>query len=277
MDIRIEIVGNRVIYKQDGKEAATVPVADFLTCVAEQSDSYLLPEAIPEGVSFIRRCGDAVVLVIEEKPQMRTVRWLTDDSPAPYGPKAIYRTARLAFPFVVIVVALRNGSLTGYQQCFYRTAPLQHLSDPLCYPNLYNVANGYGQACWLCLANMKKDLSTLAWEEKVREIRRHVWGAGFNQSSEVHEGMSYWQTMRRIDSRVSSLTAWEKESKKDPFFPLSVKWQPLGKTVGDVIEETLRGVARATPPTSASELAQLISLAPGRGSSRKWLFLSGIE
>jgi hypothetical protein len=89
--------------------------------------------------------------------------------------------------------------------------------------------------------------------------------------------MSYWQTMRRIDSRVSSLTAWEKESKKDPFFPLSVKWQPLGKTVGDVIEETLRGVARATPPTSASELAQLISLAPGRGSSRKWLFLSGIE
>lgn len=277
MNIRIEITGHRVIYKQDGKEAASVSVADFLTAVAGQSDDYLLPEAIPEGVRIIRRRGDAVVLVIEEKPQLRTVCWLADDSPAPYGQKAVYRTARLAFPFVVIIVALRNGSLTGYQQCFYRTAPLQFLSDPLCYPNLYNVANGYGQPCWLCLANLKKDLSPLAWEERVREIRRHVWGAGFNQSSEVHEGMSYWQTMRRVDSRVSSLAVWEKESERNPFFPLEVKWQPLGKTVGEVTGEMLRGVAGVASPASASDLAQLISLSPGRARPGKWLFLSGSE
>jgi hypothetical protein len=272
MELRIEIVGERVVCKQDGKESVSVSVADFLGALVARSDQLLLPEAIPEGVRFLRRRGDAAVVVIEEKPQLRTVRWLGDESPAPYGRKAAYRTARLAFPFVIIVIALRGGGLTGYQQCFYRTAPLQQLSDPLCYPNLYNVASGYGQACWLCLANLKKDLSPLSWEEKVREIRKHLWGAGFNQSSEMHEGNSYWQTMRRIDPRVASLAAWEEESKRDPFFTLQVKWQSLGKTVGEVIAEMLRGVAPAPAPASASDLVQFVNLCPTSGSPGKWPF-----
>jgi hypothetical protein len=273
MEFRIEIVGERVSYKHDGREVMSVSVADFLSTVVAHSDQPLLAEAIPEGVRFLHRRGDAAVVVIEEKPQLRTVRWLADNSPVPYGQRAIYRTARLAFPFIVLVVVLRGGSLTGYQQCFFRTAPLQRLSDPLCYPNLYNVAKGYGQDCWLCLANLKQDLAPLAWEEKVREIRKHLWGAGFNQSSEMHEGNSYWQTVRRLDPRLASLTAWEAASQQDPFFPLQVKWQPLGKTVGEVMDEMLREVAPATSPTAASELMPLLHLRPKSGATRKWPFL----
>ncbi len=270
MNSRIEVVGEKVVYKQDGREVMAVPVADFLKQVVEQGDQRPLPEAIPEGVRFIHRRGDAAVVVIEEKPQLRTVRWLADSSSAPYGQKAVYRMTRLAFPFVVIMVALRNGGLTGQQQCFYRTAPLQRLSDPLLYPNLYNVANGYGQVCWLCLANLKKDLTPLSWEEKVREIRNHVWGAGFNQSSEMHEGMSYWQTMRRVDQRVGSLSAWEEASKRDPFFTLQVKWQPVGKNVGDVAEQMLSAIVPARKLTSAQELAQLFNLCSKTENHKKW-------
>jgi hypothetical protein len=274
MNPHIEVVGEKVVYKQGGREVMAVPVADFIKAVTEQSDQRSLPEAIPEGVRFIHRRGDAAVVVIEEKPQLRTVRWLADNSQAPYGQKAAYRTARLAFPFVVIIVALRNGGLTGYQQCFYRTTPLQRLSDPLLYPNLYNVANGYGQICWLCLANLKKNLTPLSWEEKIREIRNHVWGAGFNQSSEMHEGMSYWQTMRGIDRRVAGLSAWEEASKQDPFFTLQVKWLPAGKSVGEVAEQMLSAIVPPRRLTSALELTQLLNLCSRSEGSKKWLFPS---
>jgi hypothetical protein len=194
------------------------------------------------------------------------VRWLSDESLAPFGRGAVYRTARLAFPFVVVIIGLRGGALTGYQQCFYRTAPLRSLSDPLLFTNLYNVADGYGQASWLCLANMTRNLSLVGWEEKVREIRRHLWGAGFNRSSEVHEGNSYWGRMR-VDPRVKTLAAWEESTLAGPSFPLSVEWKPAGLTVGQVVEQMLSALAPYRLPATAAELVTLL-MPPVKAANR---------
>jgi hypothetical protein len=260
MDMRIELAGDQAVCKQDAKIAFSARLPDFLAAIVERADGWGLPEPaepIPEGVKFIRKRGNAVVLVIEEQPQLRTVRWLAGHSPVPYGPGAKYRMARLAFPFVVLVVALKGGALTGYQQCYYRTAPLESFSDSLLYPNLYNVAAGYGQECWLCLVNLKKDLTKTTWENRVREIRKHLWGAGFNQSSEHHEGMSYWGRMK-VDPRVESVDRWEAESRKDPFFPLKVEWKPVGKTVGEIAGQMLSAVAPPRFPASVEQLAGLL-------------------
>ena len=81
MELCIEIAGDRVRCKQDGKEVLAVALADFLAIVAQHSEVLALPDVIPEGVRFLHRRGEAVVLVIEEKPQPRTVRWLADESP----------------------------------------------------------------------------------------------------------------------------------------------------------------------------------------------------
>ena len=259
MELRIEIAGDQVACRQDGTKAFAAPLKDFLAALIERADCTLLPEALPEGVRFVRRRGDAVVLVLEETPQVRTVQWLTEESSAPFGAGAIYRTARLAFPFVIAVLAFRGGGLTGYQQCFYRTQPLGLLSDPLFLPNLYNVADGHGQKCWLCLANLRSDLRPLSWNDKVREIRRHLWGAAFNRSSEVHEGMSYWTAMRKIDRRFQTLEAWEHATRDDPFFPLRVAWNSSGKTIGEVIEEII-GRVSPPPPTTVAQLAQILTL-----------------
>jgi hypothetical protein len=258
MDLRIEIAADQVICRQDGSDVCSAPLNEFLTALIERADLFPMPEAIPEGVRFVRRRGDGVVLAIEEKPQVRTVRWLADDSLAPFGRGAVYRSARLAFPFVVAILAFRGGSLTGYQQCFYRTAPLSQPSDPLLVPNLYNVASGYGQQCWLCLANLKTDLRPLSWNDKVREIRRHLWGAGFNRSSEVHEGMSYWTANRSLDRRFETLEAWERASREDPFFPLNVAWTPAEKTVGDVMEEMIASIG-PPPPATVPQLVNLLN------------------
>jgi hypothetical protein len=91
MELCIEVVGNRVSVKQYGKEMLSAPLSDFLATLVEHRDHCCLPEAIPEGVRFIYRRADTIVLVIEEKPQVRTVRWLSDNSPVPFGPATAQR------------------------------------------------------------------------------------------------------------------------------------------------------------------------------------------
>lgn len=265
MDLRIEIAGDRVLCKQNGRQVLSAPLQDFLRHLAQQSDEPAVPEPIPEGVRYVRRRGAATALVMEEKPQLRVVSWLAEHSPRAYGPKAAYRKARLAFPYVVIIVVLQDGALTGYQQCFYRTAPLSRLTDPLFYPNLPNVAEGYKQDCWLCLANLRQDMSRLSLEAKVQQIRTHFWAASFNRSSEEHEGMSYWQAMRtmNLDPRLQNLIAWEQASKEEPLFPLSVAWKPVGKTVAGVVEEMLSAVAPAPCAPTVQGLVHLLSLCAG--------------
>ena len=269
MDVRIEIAGDRVILKQDEQEALSVPLTTFLASLVERSDTAPFPDAIPEGVVFVRRRGDFVALVIEEKPKARTVSWLTDDSPKHFGPDARYRKVRLAFPFVVLVIVFRGGNLTGLQQCFYRREPLTSLDNPLCFPNLYNVANGHGQLCWLCLANLRQDLSGLTWAERVRTIQQHLWGGGWNRSSEVHEGMSYWGAMRP-DRRLDTLESWEQESRRDPYFAVNVDWKPVGKTVGQVVDEMLAALTTARPPNSFRDLVRVLAQAANgdRGKDR---------
>jgi len=263
MNLRIELAGDLAVCRQDGVEVYSAPLPDFMAALARQSDYQMLPDAIPEGVRFIRQRGDVVVVVMETHPSVRTVRWLADDSPVPYGKGAVYRTARLAFPFVIVVVTFRGGGLTGFQQCFYRTEPLEKLTDPLLLPNLFNVADIEKTRkikCWLCLANLQTDLRPLQWSEKLRVIRSHLWGGAWNRSSELHEGNSYWGTMRGLDSRVKSLDAWEQAARVDPLFPLKVQWKPLGKTAGEIIEEMLAMAHPPPPPVTVEQLASVLSL-----------------
>lgn len=264
MDLRIELTGEDAICHQGGQPAFSAPLKDFVAALTGCNDSFVLPEAIPDGVRFVHRRAQVTLLVLEDLPQVRTVRWLEEGSPTPYGKGAVYRTARLAFPFVITILAFRAGGLTGYQQCFYRTERLNTLTDPLLLPNLYNVADGYRQKCWLCLANLQRDLSAMSWNDKVAEIRRHMWGAGWNRSSEMHEGMSYWQAMRTIDPRVENLDAWEEASRKDPFFGLNVEWKAAGFTVGDVMNSMLQGCGCFPQPTTLAELVRLLGTVASR-------------
>ena len=268
MDLRIEIAGNKVVCKQDGASAVSAPLADFLGNLWDASDERPAAEPIPETVKFAWRRGESVVLALEQKPVCHTVRWLADDSPAPFGHGASYREVRLAFPFVVLLVAFHGGNLTGQQQCFYRRAPLTSITDELLLPNLLNVARAYDQTCWLCLANLNQNMAKLSWDERVRKIWSHLFQAGFNASSEHHEGNSYWQTMRTVDRRVASVAEWEQESARNPFFPLAVEWRPSGRTVSDVLEEMMHRLRPVRAPGSAAELLPFFN-APVKSKPRR--------
>ena len=257
-----------VVCKQDGQNAISTTLPEFLGNLWNASDERPAPEPIPETVRFAWRRGDAAVLVMEQKPVCHTVRWLTDDSPVPFGRGAKYREARLAFPFVVLVVAFHDGNLTGQQQCFYRRAPLAAIGDELLLPNLLNVARAYDQTCWLCLANLNQNMAQMSWDERVRRLWTHLFQAGFNASSEHHEGNSYWQTMRSVDRRVASVAEWEQESARNPLFPLAVEWRASGKTVEAVMEESMNRVWPMRPPGSAADLLPFFN-APAKSKPRR--------
>lgn len=258
MDVRIELTREEAICRQRGVPAFAAPLKQFIEAIVPRGDSLELTEAIPDGVRFLRSRGPVTVVVIEDLPQVRTVRWLADESPEPFGRGAIYRTARLAFPFVIVVVAFRRGGLTGFQQCFYRTERLRTLGDELLLPNLYNVSTAYRQQCWLCLANINRDLTPLSWNEKVLEVRRHMWAAGFNKSSWIHERSDFCQAMRGLDRRIQSLDAWEEATRADPFFALQVKWRAAGCTIGGLMDQMLEGAGSPRPQHSFNDLVRVL-------------------
>jgi hypothetical protein len=267
---RLEIAGDRLVCTHAELEVLRVSVEDFVTAVRAGADHMALPDAIPEGVKFIRRQGDLVVLTVEDPPQARTVRWLAEGSRAPKGPAATYDTVRLAFPFVVLVLAFERGDLTHFHQIFYRASPLRTLADPLCYPNLYNCGPKPDQISKLCLLGLATDLAALPWDEKIREIRRHFWSAAFNQSVEMSGNRSFWPAMRYLDPRVSSIARWARATRQDPLFALTVPWQPTGQSVGDVM--TAMMTALSSPPrplASADDLAAIVAQCPPSRQGRK--------
>jgi hypothetical protein len=262
MDPHLRVEGERVQLFQGKDPLGTTSVEEAVEALAANRDVTPSCGVLPRGVRLVRERGDATALVVEVPPQLRTVRWLDDDSPQPFGPKARYRERFLAFPYLVLLVVFRRGALTGAQQLYYRNEPLD-AGEELLLPNLYNVAEGYGLRCWLCLAALS-GLSPLAWPAKVDRIIEHVFWASFNQSSEVNEGNSYWGRMQGIDPRVASLDAWEEASRADRRFPLSVAWQPAGTTASAELERMLDAVVQARPLRSAADLAALLATRPGR-------------
>ena len=68
-----------------------------------------------------------------------------------------------------------------------------------------------------------------------------------------------------LDPRIASLQSWEKATKGDPFFMLTVKWPPAGLTIHQVMEAML-SLGYATSPITTS--ADLIPLLCASGPAR---------
>lgn len=260
----LRISGSTVQVRSGRSKLAEVPVADFVRAVAGASAPG--PDVlVPRGVRIARRWGEVLAVAVELPPGSRRVRWIRDDSAQPFGRGASYRDVQLAFPFVIVLLVLHRGRLTGYQQLYYRTAPLASGDDPLMLPNMYNVARGYGQRCWLCLQHLRQRPDWTA-DQTISAAVDHVFSAAFNRSSDVHEGNSYWEMMRDVDPRVASVEAWEEATRKSRGFALEVGWRPAGTSVRAELDAMIGQLQIPLPakPT-ATHLAGLVSRARSTG------------
>ena len=92
-----------------------------------------------------------------------------------------------------------------------------------------------------------------------RLLRHCLIETGFNESSEYHEGSSWYAESRQIDPRISSIRDWEKATDADHLFVLEVPWLPTGLSVAQVVERIFRNQqAAARTVASAGDLARTI-------------------
>lgn len=260
----IHIAGTTVTIARAGDTTA-LPIETFLTQLAPALPPRPSCGLFPDGVRAWSPRGDAVGVAVEVPPHARTVRWLREDSPAAYGREARYGQYFLAFPYVVLLLVFRRDGLTGYQQLYYRRAALRDGDEELLLPNLYNVAEAYGQRCWVCLARLH-DVSNLAWPDKLHAIVGHVFTAAWNRSAEEHEGNSYGRR-RNLDPRLATPEAWEAATRENPRFPLDIAWQPARTTVTAELERMLDRVVARPSLADADELAALVTR-PARRRAR---------
>lgn len=217
-------------------------------------------EIRPKGVRLWVERRDAVAMAVELAPHTRTVRWLADDSKAPYGPKATYERYFVSLPYVVVLLVFRGGSLTGEHQLYYRRESLD-VGDELLLPNLYNVATGYQQQCWLCLQNVG-DLAELPWHQKLERIIDHTFSAGFNRSAEEHEGNSFWSAHAAVDPRLGTMEKWQQESRENRRIALEVPWRSANTTAKAELASMLDRVVRPRRLESSAELYGLLNAIP---------------
>jgi len=248
---------------------------DFLNSISQIQDRVAFPDGSPmcDGIRFFTSRGNATVAVIEFEPQVRAVHWIDTDCLKPFGEGSRYRKVRLSFPYMVMVVLFVEGRLSGSQQLFYRREPISTDQDLLDYPNLLNTAKGYGNLCWLCLAQMSH-VGALSWNKKIEAVVQHFWEAGFNLSSEYHEGMSYFQKMKDLDPRLKSIAEWEKATQEDPLFMIKIPWKSTGMTIREVIDSMLGKVCAPKKGQTASSLfSQMCKDASSKGSTRNEKYL----
>ncbi|NLX99633.1 MAG: hypothetical protein GXY83_26165 [Rhodopirellula sp.] len=219
-------------------------------------------EPIPDNVKWIVSCGGTEVFIVELKPELRRILWISEDSPAPFGPEAKATAHRLATPYVVLKIPFRRGRIVPRVEVFYRNEPLARIDGPggaLYWPNLLNVSpNAHDCTSWFCTQYLAAEPIRGGRAGALSAVVHHLWGGHFNRSSEFHEGQSAFgkAALDGVDPRVTDVKRWEAESVRDPRFILSIPWRATELDVSKLIDLELcaQGIA-AQAPGSVSELA----------------------
>jgi hypothetical protein len=259
-DAIIEVRGEQVTWRRNGRAGGAISVSELMGRAGQAGVPPQCWRLYPHQVRLMaeRRGGEVVGVIIEMPAGPRHVRWITDDSPDPFGGNAKFIARYLSFPWIVLLVVFSHGDLSNVQQAFYRNAPIRSLDDELYCTNLLNVAKGYQQDDWVCLARLHGQLGELGWPARIRAVTDHFWSAAFNRSSEVHEGNSRWGSAKPVDPRLANAAEWEAATRVDPYFTLQVPWRRARQSVGATLEAMLELIAPYRPVASAEQLVTLM-------------------
>jgi hypothetical protein len=258
--------------QQVSMELATL-VRSIMRADGKQMDSCGV--ILPDGVKLLASMGSATIWVYERPPQVYNLKWIARDSPAPYGQKARYRNVKIALPYLVILAVFVPGAahkiqLHGYNECFFRKAPLKDpASDTLFYPALLNCSKfeppDGRPLSWICTE--KLDYKTISAEpddnkrmqSSLRALLHALLETGYNLSSEHHEASSWFTESVSVDLRIATIERWEQATAKDPLFVLDVPWLETNLTLNQVIDRIFETLfARRPEIKSAGDIQRIM-------------------
>jgi hypothetical protein len=252
----IHIEGAEVRASSPEGKTASMPLEQFL---AKLSPRRLDASEVifPDGVKTARSEAGVSIVVHETAPQIYNLKWIAKDSPVPFGSAAKYRNVRISLPYLITLLVLRNGPgqgllLSEYNECFFRTSPLESWDDELLFPALLNCSKftpPEGKPLsWICTQHLnyaalhKEPTAGRRLRAGFRALRHCLLETGFNYSSENHEGASWFGASCHVDPRIATIDHWQEATAKDPLFVLEVPWLKTDLTLAQVAERIFRNL-----------------------------------
>lgn len=239
MEERLEITGQAVALYRRRADGSWVldrraALADFLRELAAALPGRLRDQTLllPPGTRVVRTAGPNTAFVVELAPQVRRLRWGTGRM----GDGGSYREVRLAFPYVICLLLFFREEFEEFR-LYYRTGPLEALTDPLLCPNLLNVQGGTDlmASCRACLRGRPTGLSYHPIAEQVPRLLEYFWETGFNADVEDDA----FTRSQSLDPRIASVEAWGAATAADPLFVLKLSWTPAGCALGEAIDRLI--------------------------------------
>ena len=230
---------------------------------------------LPDGVKLLASKGSVTIWVYERPPQIYSLQWIANNSPAPYGLKASYRTVKIALPYLIILAVFLPGrgnkiQLNGFNECFFRHAPLKKPgTDRLFYPALLNCSKfdppDGRPLSWICTQKLNfKSISSepddnTRMRTALRALLHALLETGYNLSSEHHEASSWFTESVSVDPRIATIERWVEETEKDPLFVLDVPWLKTGMTLERVIDRVFDILLASQPQfKSAGDIQRIL-------------------
>ena len=176
----------------------------------------------PNNSRLFYRKGKTDIMVIEQDPQVRTLRFnSTFDEQGSYN---------VALPYVVFIFRFIDGNFTDVY-CMFNDKPLGDLSERPIKPYLTNI-DGPLKCCLGKTLNLPKGLN---YNQTVQYVLNYFWTAEHS-----NEWNDHWNSNQRYfaanDGRLATLANWAEATQDNPLFVIdNVQWQRHDRTIGDLI------------------------------------------
>jgi hypothetical protein len=169
--------------------------------------------SLPKNTKFYLKQGKATIFVIEQAPQMRTI----------YFEGTKYH---LAFPFTILIPVFVYEEYVGFY-FFFANKPLNSLADKVFLSPLHNVSED-GE---VCMGGGSAEMGLCnGISEKANRAVSGFWQASFNTDISAKHN-EYARTFKEF----ASYEEWEKNSAKNPAFPLALNFL-YGKNLREIID-----------------------------------------
>jgi hypothetical protein len=176
------------------------------------------PIIYPDNTRLFYHKGDTSLILIEQKPMVRTVRMAARLILPTADIKQTVPPFTLAFPYVVYALKFREGSFVDGHLFFMRT-PLRKISDRPLMPCLSNLSPNICKICFGSNFGATPLGEPYDYNTQVENLLSFYWNAEFTT-----DWPENFEKARRVDPRVETPRKWSEESKRHPLFVLDVKW-----------------------------------------------------
>lgn len=186
-----------------------------------QSDIALFPK----DCRFCYNRGNSTIIVIEQDPQVRSLKFASGMLGENHGSRARGgERVALALPYSVFFFHFQNGN---FRQLYlaWKTRPLESLQDAIQRPVLPNIHDNLNVCLGVDPSVVRGSIS-----QQTNIILSDFWNSEFNEDLSQH-----WWQKGSIDNRIRNGDMWSELTLENPMFILDVNFRQT-RTVQEMVE-----------------------------------------